>query len=963
MENIRALKLLIVIVVGVILIAPIFSFAYEPETTHKALTQEIVKLFNYYSSNHISDVDRELIMQGSIDEDAGLRAVHHFYDPIHFNGLVLGGTEFLGAKYWGQDTLAQASSDVVFQQRMYGKLLSFFSSDTDFSWDRAVYEYAWGDKERGLKTLGHILHLIEDMAVPDHTRNDAHPPYADSVLHQSSPYEHWADKWNTENLNTTDVLIKEKKVPFYCNHLNSCFDSMALYSNQNFFSEDTILKSYNKPLILNIEDEVIDGTIFTFGFNKDQFGSRFRLIKIEEKIGKREKVYSLDAPKDIILQDYWSHLSKQAVLHGAGVAKLFFDEVAKEQQTRMLYEKNRSWVSRQADRAVAMVVNSVDATITAFYDSKNYLSARVDETATAFDNFKMYIFDSLFSNPNSNNFFQNNLALLSATLPNQTAPSFLADASALAPVIVSGGELNENPPENIPPVDVFRVLGVSTTTVASFAPQATSSLITATTTQLSSATTTASTTISVTATTTTASQPQTSIWGQGSSGSTIPVAEVPQTNGSSTPNASSSQEIIIDSTPPIVSLRVPECASSFSSTGCLLATTTITIQWSSDDTDVAGYQISCLKNGLSCADFPLATTSADMIGFSVEDNGLYQFSAFARDTAGNNSLIAEKTVEIRLLPAVINEVGWGGTVARDQDEYIELYNNSMLPINLDGFVLYSETDQKPFIRLTGVIPAKGYYLIERTDDTAISDVVANLTTQFGNGEGSGLANGGEILVLSFASTTVDKTARCGFLIWCGGNNTGFSMERINPRRAGADVENWKSHNALIKNGTDVNGGAVFGTPKARNSANYLVSPSQTVSADIVLAEDQSPYIITGDLMIPSGITLSAAEGTVIKFTGNHSLIIEGSLRFAGTIQKPVVITSFNDDGYGGDLNGNGTTTVPSRGEWNSIIFRPGSVGSIERSIIRYGGKVWSGTGHPQALLFAENASPTIKDSV
>ena len=45
MENRTVIKILIF--TGVILITPLFSFAYEPETTHKALTQEIVKLLNF----------------------------------------------------------------------------------------------------------------------------------------------------------------------------------------------------------------------------------------------------------------------------------------------------------------------------------------------------------------------------------------------------------------------------------------------------------------------------------------------------------------------------------------------------------------------------------------------------------------------------------------------------------------------------------------------------------------------------------------------------------------------------------------------------------------------------------------------------------------------------------------------------------------------------------------------------
>lgn len=62
---------------------------------------------------------------------------------------------------------------------------------------------------------------------------------------------------------------------------------------------------------------------------------------------------SIEDIDDKILTDYWRLLSKQAVLHGAGMVKLFFDEVAKEKEAKALYAKNRSWVGRKIDGVYA----------------------------------------------------------------------------------------------------------------------------------------------------------------------------------------------------------------------------------------------------------------------------------------------------------------------------------------------------------------------------------------------------------------------------------------------------------------------------------------------------------------------------------------------------------------------------------------------------------------------------------
>ena len=90
------------------------------------------------------------------------------------------------------------------QYALLSKLLSLYSSDSDYSFDRAVYEYVNGDKERGLKTLGHILHLIEDMSVPAHTRDDSHAG--------GDYYETYTGKYDVKTINDiSGELIKSKE--------------------------------------------------------------------------------------------------------------------------------------------------------------------------------------------------------------------------------------------------------------------------------------------------------------------------------------------------------------------------------------------------------------------------------------------------------------------------------------------------------------------------------------------------------------------------------------------------------------------------------------------------------------------------------------------------------------------------------------------------------------------------------
>lgn len=88
------------------------------------------------------------------------------------------------------------------------------------------------------------------------------------------------------------------------------------------------------------------------------------------------------------------------------------------------------------------------------------------------------------------------------------------------------------------------------------------------------------------------------------------------------------------------------------------------------------------------------------------------------------------------LDVVINEIAWMGTEISYNDEWIELYNNSNSPINLEGWILKAE-DGSPETILEGIMPGYGFHLLERTDDTSVPSVIAD---QIYTGA---LKNGGE----------------------------------------------------------------------------------------------------------------------------------------------------------------------------------------------------------------------------
>ena len=140
------------------------------------------------------------------------------------------------------------------------------------------------------------------------------------------------------NLNNPDsVLIKRlvNKKPLIFTNLESYFNELALYSNNNFYSKDTIgaQSGYEQP---NSMDRRFDKG-FWFRFYDDLEFGEYRLI--QEIIPGRfnyiisnQSNFSLIDPNNLVMIDYWSRLSTKSVQYGAGVVNLFFQEVEKAKQ-------------------------------------------------------------------------------------------------------------------------------------------------------------------------------------------------------------------------------------------------------------------------------------------------------------------------------------------------------------------------------------------------------------------------------------------------------------------------------------------------------------------------------------------------------------------------------------------------------------------------------------------------------
>lgn len=270
--------ILIILLFSLLIVGSVFS--YGNKKTHPKLTQAIAEFYNQRGEHKLTDQQIEWMRQGSVKEDEPvIRCVNHYYNPINNIGLSDKIYEYvpnMAAPDWANSSAAQSIG--IFQG--------------DYSWQTAIYNYQQANYEKAFLSLGHVLHLLEDMAVPAHTRDDAHE--------EGDVYEKWAeDNYNKIDVNLDQAAWKN------CGDNQECFKLLALYSNENFFSKDTI--NLDKPKV-EIEYLYKNGIKVAFW-------------------DKNNNRYLLD---NQVHQSYWNHLAPMAVGYGAGIIELFFKGVEKE---------------------------------------------------------------------------------------------------------------------------------------------------------------------------------------------------------------------------------------------------------------------------------------------------------------------------------------------------------------------------------------------------------------------------------------------------------------------------------------------------------------------------------------------------------------------------------------------------------------------------------------------------------
>jgi hypothetical protein len=164
-----------------------------------------------------SDSDVQI---GTSAEDDNPRYMFHFFPAL--NGPLF--TSSCSSFNWG---LTDTS---VCTQTGAPTITGTTSTLTNFrTWDAAVRNARFPvgsstQSENGWVDLGYVMHLLEDLTSPAHTRNDAHPPYVDA-----DPVE--AQTRNPSMPSSGQLVSYSSPDEF--------FTSLQAWTQSNFYSKDT----------------------------------------------------------------------------------------------------------------------------------------------------------------------------------------------------------------------------------------------------------------------------------------------------------------------------------------------------------------------------------------------------------------------------------------------------------------------------------------------------------------------------------------------------------------------------------------------------------------------------------------------------------------------------------------------------------------------------------------------------
>jgi hypothetical protein len=382
---------------------PSISYSFDDRETHPRITRSAVSSSNIGSMlrddlGYIASTETEIrgqtgrtfsimdwVRLGSVEEDdPACRASHHFHHPLRpfLNSGVTDQPLFIRL-YCLTTGHPNIFSNVTWATGYTSPIEKGSSTGNGFTWDTARRSYldaltlpAPLDREAALastfQTLGHVMHLVQDLAVPAHVRNDfqSHLEYCAPTL----DFTHWCENTferfvrlhgdlvdNAEPIRPS-ILSGQRLTRFWdtdqysgANPSVNTTQGLAEYTNANFASQNTIFTEtlpntdghafpYPGQTSTDLQQLIVQGKALTQVVAEDGVLDRgFYVRKVSDgetlehflKAGYlTDYVASIVSIRpmlrltfqmdDLVLADYAAKLIPRAVGYSAGLLDYFF---------------------------------------------------------------------------------------------------------------------------------------------------------------------------------------------------------------------------------------------------------------------------------------------------------------------------------------------------------------------------------------------------------------------------------------------------------------------------------------------------------------------------------------------------------------------------------------------------------------------------------------------------------------
>jgi len=139
-------------------------------------------------------------------------------------------------------------------------------------------------------------------------------------------------------------------------------------------------------------------------------------------------------------------------------------------------------------------------------------------------------------------------------------------------------------------------------------------------------------------------------------------------------------------------------------------------------------------------------------------------------------------------------------------------------------------------------------------------------------------------------------------------------------------------NPITLNGTaNLTFGA--GASISNNVQKAIIVTFSSLSNNWTIPGAEVAYLFnTSGFTVNAGVTFTVGNEAVLKFQSSTSLTVDGTINANASSGNAIFFTSWRDDNWGGDSNGDVSATAPARNDWTGIRFNPGSNASVLRRV-------------------------------